>query len=347
MSIYSANRSGSMSMSNVIANEAYGMSDLGRILYESECNNQKIFEAVLATDFHEVKGLREGTLLEAEVDEANAKSKESLIAKLKARLAAFWAKIKQAFETAIQKIGAYILKDGKAFAKEFKDQQANFKKTYDGSVEAMMPTGFVVELKSADDLEREIRAHMNDETKLNQAEIAGNALGKYIGYSSCTPREFQTAVAEKSFARRKVTSDDFNGMLAFLENASQAIKDLKSYQKGTQKVIEGVGKKLKAAEKDSKATAKYITVLVGACEVVVANTAKANINIVRGTAKSYRVALNKIRSMCLHENAAWIESAALAAGDEVDIAMSDDAAEPDPETQEAIDTVVAAADAEV
>jgi hypothetical protein len=36
---------------------------MGRILYESECNDMAFFEAILASDFREIQGLQDGTLL--------------------------------------------------------------------------------------------------------------------------------------------------------------------------------------------------------------------------------------------------------------------------------------------
>ena len=46
MSIYAANnRMGRASDATVVANESYGANDIGRILYETQVNDQAIFEA--------------------------------------------------------------------------------------------------------------------------------------------------------------------------------------------------------------------------------------------------------------------------------------------------------------
>ena len=56
MSIYSNNRSGSMELDQIAANESYTCNDFGRILYESQLNDMAFFEAVLACEFKEAKG---------------------------------------------------------------------------------------------------------------------------------------------------------------------------------------------------------------------------------------------------------------------------------------------------
>ena len=66
MSIYSTNdRVGAAA--TIVADESYRPSDIGRIMYESQLNDQAIFEATLMADFAEINGLREGTLLESEI----------------------------------------------------------------------------------------------------------------------------------------------------------------------------------------------------------------------------------------------------------------------------------------
>ena len=119
MSIYSNNRCGSMELDQIAANESYTCNDFGRILYESQLNDMAFFEAVLACDFKEAKGLQEGTILQSEVKAMNEASFKAIKDKLIERLKAFWAKIQGVFKSAVDKISAYALGDGKAFVREF------------------------------------------------------------------------------------------------------------------------------------------------------------------------------------------------------------------------------------
>ena len=115
MSIYAANnRMGRASDATVVANESYGANDIGRILYETQVNDQAIFEAVLASDFAEIQGLREGTLLESEVQALNEMTTKEFFAQMKDRLMKFWAKIKAVFKSAIAKMVYFLTAESEA-----------------------------------------------------------------------------------------------------------------------------------------------------------------------------------------------------------------------------------------
>ena len=119
MSIYSNNRTGCNELDLIAANESYTCNDFGRILYESQLNDMAFFEAILTCDFNEIKGLQEGTILQSEVKAMNEASFKAIKDKLIERLKVFWSKIQGVFKSAIDKISAYALGDGKAFANEF------------------------------------------------------------------------------------------------------------------------------------------------------------------------------------------------------------------------------------
>ena len=101
MSIYSANRTGSFNVAQIPANESYKWNDIGRILCESQANDMAFFEAALACDFTEVKGLREGTILESEIASFTEAAEESLIEKLIKRVQEWVAKIITIFDSII------------------------------------------------------------------------------------------------------------------------------------------------------------------------------------------------------------------------------------------------------
>lgn len=361
MGIYSANRSGSMTLAQVACNENYRPSDLATVMYESTVNDQRVFEAVLACDFMEIHSLREGTLLEAEVEESNKRSAKQLLASLKDRLAKFWAKIKNAFHVAIQKISAYILKDGKAFAADFraayKKKGAEYAPTGDKMITYSAPTSFQMVVPDVSECEAKIRAGKNSGDRLKAKDIIEVELGAAIGEASCSSTEFAKKVMEKAFATKELKAADFDNMLTIIENASEAIKALRSNEKDTQRKLSGLEKSLKSAEKDLEKTKETgtiihnITVLCSAYETIVSCTTRASIKIVQTTVKSYRTALQRALGTIKAADKTVSESAAIVAGDEFD-----DAVNPAPstvdipitnETQEEIDQLVAAADADI
>ena len=136
MSIYSNNRTGVAATATLVANESYKSNDIGRILYESAVNDMAFFEAVIASDFNEIKGLREGTLLEAEVAALNEASAKEFFKGMAERVKKFWAKIKGAIKAAINKLAAYVLKDGKAFVAEFEAAEKKYGK-FTGKIEGV------------------------------------------------------------------------------------------------------------------------------------------------------------------------------------------------------------------
>lgn len=348
MSIYSKNRSGSMYTSMIRCNETYTGSDLGLILYESECNNQKLFEAILANDFREINGLREGTLLESEVD--NKKSIKDLIAKVKEKLAFLWSKIKSAFETVIRKIAAYFLKDGKAFVEDFKIAAKKGKIDLSNVGEVNMRTDFKVNIADvAKSLQPEIIDNNKSSEKIDIAAIVAGKLGSVVGQSSCAPKDFSKVFVEKSFTKRKLSNSDVGVMCKAVEDGKQTVKNLIEARDRAKKAIDDTVAVIKKYEKksDHKDIAKNVVALGSACESIVTCICRACIKVEKATIKSYRSALGKIKSDIKHENAIWAESAAVVADDEIEDAFDGEPQDMDDETEEKVDELIANADAEV
>lgn len=115
MAIYSTNNK----PNSLNENYSYTHNDIGLILYESEINDMRIFEATLQADFAQITGLREGTLLESEVEAADEANKVGLMEAIKKALEKFWQKIKEVYDNAIHLFKRYIMKDGKEFVKDF------------------------------------------------------------------------------------------------------------------------------------------------------------------------------------------------------------------------------------
>lgn len=363
MSIYSANRRNSMSLANVSSNRNYSPVDIGRIMYESQRNDMAIFESILMSDFNEIKKLKEGTLLESEIASLNESSAKDLLDTLKRRLASFWAKIKSAFEMAIRKISAYILRDGKAFAKDFRIQYANAKGklTSSSNITVKYRNNFKIKIPTADEIESIIRRAKNTSTgvKIHSATIVSAVLSSYVGEKVENPREYMKSISEKTFDDKNVEPSMIEPMLKTIENASTVIKELEASKKQTNNNISRVGKLLRDAEREVESAnastnqnqtevIQNITMLVSAYETVVSCTTRASIACIKAEVRNYRRALGEVLGTVKNESAIMIESAAIAAEDEVDNAITDVPGEDvdsniDPETQDAIDNAIDAA----
>lgn len=101
-------------------------SNFASILYESEQNDMAIFEAALACDFHEVKGLQEGTILQSEVAALTEANMQEMLKTVKNALIRVRDKILELIEKAIDYIGNYIIKDGKKLVERWN----RYKTTY-------------------------------------------------------------------------------------------------------------------------------------------------------------------------------------------------------------------------
>lgn len=356
MSIYSTNRAGTVASVEVVANESYRASDIGRIMYESQVNDQALFEATLAADFSEIAGLREGTLLESEIAAFNEANTKSFFATLKEKLAAFWAKIKGVFKAAIQKIAAYVLRDGKAFVKEFEAVEAKGKR-FVGKIEdaAYIFNGDAVELPKVADAEKYVASHKEGDMP-NSKEIVNSVLGAEDAAS------YKKAAVEKLIGKKTIDNHDkaaVEVMKKNLSGGSDLIKGLRDEEKRVnsgladlKKIIEETERNCLAANKDAKKedkdntanAIKRATVILGAYETVVSTMTSVKIAAAKTVITNSRKILAKMLSDMKGGSEAQHEAAAITAEDEVETALDDDLATPaDDETQKEIDELVAEA----
>lgn len=290
MPIYSNNRTGSMALAQVAANESYTSEDFGRILYESQLNDMAFFEAILACDFKEINGLREGTILESEVASLNEASLKELANKAIEGLKLFWGKIKAAFEDAIDKIALYIMKDGKSIAKNLREVDL---KNWDGHIGNVKTFDF---RNSAVDLadigfKKLVTAAYSDKN-VNVAGIVGEYLKEKLGASEAvTPREYAKKAFEKCVkADIVVNAGNVNEIVNSLDGAKLQITYLKSQQKAAESSINAAIADLKKGAEETKDAAR-LNAVVRAYETVVATIAKTGIQVTRADIKSKSKAL--------------------------------------------------------
>ena len=344
MSIYSTNRSGSMV--GIQFNPGnYKSVDIGRIMYESACNDQMMFEAIIGHDFRELNAIREGTMLQSEIAALNEASVKEFAQKARERIMKFWEeKLKPAFKNAIRMISAYVLRDGKAFASRFED----FAKGYNGkvvSVKGPVRTDVKVTIPSAKDMESYIRKNMNDERK-TQKDYTHALLAKAAGYDDAmSPAEYRKKMIERCFQTDgTLKSNDVEKQLDILKNASDVVKQLTTYQKAAEVNIRETANRIKAAEKsDNKDAVRTISILVSACESVLSVTTSTAIKVVKLDVSNSRKMLGKMMSEMRGENSTVGEAAALADEAEVETELDDDLGiEPTEAEAEEIDSLVSA-----
>lgn len=356
MSIYSSNRTGSMLTSSVACNENYTDSDFGRIMYESAMNDMAIFEALIIGDLREAKCLREGTLLEAEVNEANKKTIKDLIDKLKQMLANVWAKIKAAIEAAIRKIAAYVLKDGKAFAKDFRI--ATKDKAYTGSKVVTLYDMNKIALPTPNGIEDAIRANLLSSDSVDNKAVTNEILSDLAGENVTDTKNYKAAVIKAAEKKETINSkSQIEMLLKTIENAPEEISRLKSFEKNAEQITNKVANKLKEAErelgkdgdkKEQSNMVKKITTLVSVWQKILSCVTATAIGIEKTNVKNARVALGEIKRELLGGNdAVNHESAAIADADEVETALDDSPKEEEtPEVKEEIQEVIDKVDAE-
>lgn len=290
MPIYSNNRTGSMALAQVAANESYTSEDFGRILYESQLNDMAFFEAVLTCDFKEIKGLREGTILEAEVAALNEATLKELGKNLVERLKELWAKIKGWFKDVKQKFAAWVLKDGKALVAECK--KVDFS-SWEGSIEKVRTFNYNDECLNImkTDWSKSIKdAYANDSA--NTATIVSTELGKLVNKDSVSSREYTAEAMKICMVEKDLDKSTISDFMAVVDKASTHIKFLNNYQKMCEGRINTCIKDITSeAEKDGSAA--KLNGIVHAYEMILATMTKAAIAVTKADMKSRASALRK------------------------------------------------------
>lgn len=361
MSIYSANRTGSMNTASFVANESYDSSDLGRILYESQCNDMALFEAIVKTDLNSMTAVSEGTMLLSEAEEAEKKSFAGIIETVKQKIIKWWEKIKGAFKAAIRKISAYILGDNKEFVKNFEivyNKKVGKGKSFDGEIKTRI---FDVDaLKTTIPKYEEIRDHVEASKtadNVNKQELVAKTLSDAVGKEVKGAKEYKDAAVEAYGTEMGCNSKDLDFYKDILTNASESVKALRDLEKSINDKVSNILSILTKAEKEAKSAdgkknhsnnVRNLTATAGAFENVVSVMTSVGIGMVKANVKNSRVALRKVLSQMNGDEATVAHEAAVVDADDADNALTDAPVEAplDADTAAAVEDVIAAADAE-
>lgn len=371
MGIYSANRTGRLGVQPATLKENYTSADANRIMYECVVNDNKIFEAILANDFREIKSMREGTLLESERVALNEASIKNLIESLKKHLSNFLGKIVNMVKAAITKISAYILRDGKAFVKnynEFMSKHSEFR----NSSNAVKVTGRVgyklVDTPdvSTSEIEDIIKKNKNRSDKISKSDVINTFLGGQIGKSFCDPKTYRSIRLGKALNASDISTAGGSDtkLCKLLENASDAVKSLRDAENKAKKSIKQIANSLKEAEKmnnkdNADDVVKNITTLVGAGESIITTVVSTQVAIVKAQITGARKALGALMAKVKEASKGnkgsdsddAVKEAAIDAEAEVadafdEVPGEDPSVDMDPELASEIDDTVAAVEGE-
>ena len=333
MSIYSANRTGSFNVAQIPANESYKWNDIGRILCESQANDMAFFEAALACDFTEVKGLHEGAIAKRDVELATVENKKKFIEKMIERLKEFWAKLKGVIKSAINKIAELAL-NNKQFINHF-DKVVSSKalNEWKGSISGVVTYDIT-------------RIHMPDFDIFTNTDNVSNTLAMTLGAnaSDVSPKNYTAKAMEVCKDIEVLTASGVNEYKDIISTANDRIKNIKHAEKRLEDTINMIIKDLKKNETDeNKLETSAITTRVHNSEIICATTTKAFITMIKEDMKSRRVALRKVMDDIAKTDKEVHEAAVLDDMEEFEDTMN--AGLPDEETKKEIDALVASVEA--
>lgn len=345
MGIYSANRSGMMEAGSIAVNENYTSSDFGRIMYESQVNDMAIFEAIIASDLQEAKAIQEGTLLESEAVKFNRQNATGILGKLEERLKYVWGKIKAALKDAMNKIAAYVLRDGKAFVKEFEKKFAGKKLNEPVKTSVYNDQSVVI-----DTFEKKLNVTYLSKTANKYASQSDMVKSKEImeAVLGADPADYVEDFRNNMIIDGTVSQSNVDDLKNTVETGKKEIAHIKAsankIDKEFKDAIAFVRSLSKANGKDDENyKVKNATATCSAFEKLSSLLVKIKVMDIKAKVKQARVNLSAILSEAVQENAVLAEAAALDAEAEVDDAMSPEVSaeiEENPELKDAVEDVV-------
>lgn len=276
MPIYSGNRTGS---ANIVieADTSYGANDIGRIMYETEHNDQAIFEAILKSDFREIKGIREGTILKSEIASLNEASIKNLFNTIKEAILKLMNKLAGLAKNFIAAISAFLDKNGKKAIKDF-DKKFDKSKFTSAEVE-VVEDGYVNLEVTIDDISN---TDGFDKTGIIQHALAKALKNSEIDFNddTVTPENFAKILTNATLPRNddntpKTTIIGSNDVDELITKYKNVLSQNSTYIKNVKNTHNNINKSLKFM---------YNTLKVGGIAEKLVNGGNESINIANITA---------------------------------------------------------------
>lgn len=292
-------------------NESTGIkknyTNISSILFECEQNNMMCFEAALACDFHEIKGINEGSILESELAALQEKSMEEYKNSILTAVRRCCEKLLSLLQSAMKTIGLWLIKTGTPLAQRAKDAYNMYMKTH-GKVEPKFDItcnwiyAKKLEKYSVDDgitfakAEDEIRAAANASEKQDAHTIASGVMSDMLGKKVESRGEFVAEALKDLSEERKVTC--FNGksgvldMLTLLSD-KEALTRIRTVEAELRTKLKGIEKEIKGI---SQTNAANISAIASGYQVVLSSLVDINI---KATKQNMREANNVAHKVIL------------------------------------------------
>lgn len=274
--IYTVNESAAKT-----ATDSMPYTNFANILFESEQNDMAIFEAALACDFHEVKGLQEGTILKSEVAALTEANMAKLVETLKTALTRVRDKIIELYHRVIDYIGNYIVKDGKVLVERWK----RYKNTYPNwnyQIEVMtinddVAGKFKIDNYTAMGLANKVSDNAYAE-KADAAEILTKELSERAGQEVGSAAEFKKVVMDKVYKKVDASNEVLDKMAEDL-TSNTTIKALRAEEAHVRELFNTYMKDLE--ERAKKPDAAIVGAYASAFQTVIHAYADLNVKIHR------------------------------------------------------------------
>lgn len=325
------------------------------ILYESEQNDMAIFEAALACDFHEVKGLQEGTILQSEVAALTEANMAEMLKTVKNALIRVRDKILELIERAIDYIGNYIIKNGKKLVERWN----RYKTTYPDhkyQIELMTIDEDAANEYKLDNFDAMALANAaNDKAydeKADAAKILTTVLSTAIGQEVGSAAEFKKVALSKVYKKVDASVEVLDKLASDL-TSNTSIKELRNEEAKIRKLFDTYMKDIE--ERAKKPDAAVIGAYASAFHTIIHTYADIRVKIQkermrlahRGLVSAMASIDNDIKEKpedVNHESVEYAFDCLLAESEFEDAMEMVPGEEPiDPEHKDAVDALVASA----
>lgn len=251
MGVYSMDRHQATNVPVVEADMSYyGAAGAQRILAECCQNDLAFFEGVIAGDFKTAVGLREGTILESEMQAITEGTISGFFGKLKELVKKIWAKIKGLFKNFFIKINALCTGDNKKLVAKYKKEVLNKDLSKMKFKWGKKIPGKIINLGVLPSPTSALEVKAEDETDFKEKYY-----GKMIETSSCSVDEFAKEAHsymfedEEEYEGLKDAGISVSDLIVTLTNSNDILKDAAKVQKDNDKLFSDI---LKSLDKDEK-----------------------------------------------------------------------------------------------
>ena len=352
MGIYSTNRLSSTRSSTMRPDMSYrGSSAIGRCMYESVLNDNALNESLLLSDFQEIRGIREGTIMESELRSIQEASVEGFFRKAKELLKKLGEKIMGIFRTVYAKLTQWFVRYGKAYVAMHRKTVLNKNiKNLTIKKYRMPKSDFKLEsLANNVKLSSEVLTKSISNKKLygndnHDEESFKNDQMKYLlGTDKTDSSEYQEYVMNKAFSEENdisgskfstslltkildVVSEGRKPIKDLKKTESDIIKSIKKSQSDLDKLEKEINKKEESdrseVEKANAKKVKYVKESLTCLQTAINLITSTSIKVVKFDIKQSRSVIAQIVAYSpTHENNLYMLEAAEDAEDEFDEEM--------------------------